>query len=371
MQSCIGHVGFPDSLAGIKAVLDGDDDTDMEKLLWPPEGRTGGGWTAPRWLTAGDIIFFYHSKKAEQRITRLLKASADPDNIEWQAVPDPEAAIERLGDQLEIARRYAGTIFGCALVTGSASYWRNDDTERDQDRHWRSNIYAPISREHIFARPLPDAAFRSALTLSPGGAITPLHGPAFEGLKMLLAEKNQLPDYLVNAQPGGVSFRDVDATNWIEICCAPTARFIDESQLRAYLLDYLLQDLKDPRTTVYEECRCGLGMSRLGFADYFVQIHGRWLPVEAKLNVRAERNLPGQVSKYVAVNEFVPSRGKRAGELIRGACTATCLVVDAVGIYLVNAGGYVGCAADRPLWHLTELTRALIPKIREQLRLVL
>ena len=64
VKSCIAHVGFPDSLAGLKSLFDGSDDTDMEKLLWPPEQDHNPGWTAPRWLTQGDIIFFYHTKKA-------------------------------------------------------------------------------------------------------------------------------------------------------------------------------------------------------------------------------------------------------------------------------------------------------------------
>lgn len=366
VQACIAHVSFPTSLAGLKEVFEGHDDTSMEKLLWPPDNDVGG-WTAPRWLTAGDIIFFYHTKKALQRITRLLK-TADADAEPWNALADPESAFQRLADQLEIAQEYAGTIFACARVTGAATYWRNDDVERDRDRHWRSNIYAEISRANVFVRPLTEDSFRPHLTISPGGAITPVHGSTFERLKQLLGEKNQLPDYFVNARPGGASFRNVDAKNWIDISCSSRARFIDESQLRTYLLDYLLEELKDPRTTVHQECRCRLDQKYRSIADYFVRVHGRWVPVEAKLNVRAERDLPGQVSKYLGVTQFSPTRGPRAGEVLGGSVASMCLVADVAGVYLLDTNGYVSCGPEQPLWERTLLTSATISAIRERLR---
>lgn len=365
VQSCIAHVGFPDSLAGLKSVFDGDD-TDMEKLLWPPEDDDDG-WTAPRWLTRGDIIFFYHTKRALQRATKLVK-SAIQDDEDWVALSDPDAAFERLVDQLEIAKEYAGTIFACAQVTGAASFWRNDDAERDRDRHWRSNIYAKIGRPYVLARPLPDHAFREHITISPGGANTPLHGQDFERVKELLAEKNHLPDYLVNARPGGLSFRNVSAKNWMTFSCSPEARFIDESQLRAYLLDYLLEELKDGRTNVYVECRCGLDKRHRSVADYFARIHGRWVPVEAKLSVLAERDLPGQVSKYVGVPEFSPTRGVGAGKLIDGPVAPICIAADAAGLYLLNTRGFLGCGPDQPLLRRTEINAASLSAFRERLR---
>jgi hypothetical protein len=282
VQSCIAHVSFPASLSGLKDIL-GENGTDMEKLLWPPEDEEGG-WTAPRWLAEGDVFFFYHTKKARGRIRQLLKQCSDVKTGDWSCDADREDAIARLIDQLEIAERYAGCIFGCALVNGAAAYSRAEGTEHDSTRHWRSNIYAPLCREYVFSYPLPDDRFRSVLTLSPGGALTPVHGQAFVELRQLLAESNHLPDYLSAAVPGGVSFRDIDKTNWMEVARSTSARFIDESQLRAFLLDYLVHDLKDARSAVYEECRCPCVAGHAGFADYFVRVNDQWFPVEAKLN---------------------------------------------------------------------------------------
>jgi hypothetical protein len=275
--------------------------------------------------------------------------------------------FERLADQLEIAQEYAGTIFASARVTGAASYWRNEDPDRDRERHWRSNIYATIDRPHVFARPLPDAVFRSHVTISPGGAITPLHGQSFETIKELLLAKNRLPHYLMDARPGGISFRDVNPSTWLEIACSSEARFIDESQLRAYLLNFLLEELKDPRTPVYEECRCARDGQHPSFADYFVRVNGRWMPVEAKLNVRAERDLAGQIAKYVGLNEFVPTRGTHAGKVIEASVGSTCLVADAEGLYLVTPTGYLGCGPDEPHLRRAEITRDTIKRLRRRL----
>lgn len=335
--------------------------SDIELLLDPSEGG-GDGWTAPRWITAGDVLFFYHTKKAKLRIERLLKQAARSGNDEWANVRDLDEARAFLNDQLAIAARYAGAVFGCALVTGASFF-----EEGDPHRFWRSNIYAPTGPVHVFPRPIPDTMFREHVSISPGGSNTPLDGQAFAGLKTLAAAHNELPDFLANAQPGGIGFRDVTSDNWIEVSCSPAACFIREAQLRTYMLDYLLEELKDLRTRVHQECRCERGGRCTGVADYFVSIGGVWLSVEAKLNVRAERDLPGQVAKYVAAREFVPTRGRSARKTVRGEVASICLVADVAGLYLVDENGYVGCSSDKPLWERTQLNASLIRSIREHL----
>ena len=278
---------------------------------------------------------------------------------------DAHSAFERLADQLEIARstpgppsRAHGQGTGIVLAErrrGARPGWPLAGTPREN---------GPTVR---FRPPAPRSGVPAHVTISPGGALTPLHGQSFERVKELLAEKNRLPDYLVNARPGGVSFRNVNATNWIAISCSPEARFIDESQLRAYLLDYLLEELKDPRTNVYVECRCGLDKRHPSVADYFARVHGRWVPVEAKLNVLAERDLPGQVSKYLGVSEFA-TRGVGAGKLIGGPVAPICIAADAEGLYLLNSGGYVGCGPRQPLLQRTKINAASLAAFRERLR---
>ena len=59
-------------------------------------------------------------------------------------------------------------------------------------------------------------------------------------IKQMLSERNELPEFLQHARIGGVSFRDVNKGTWRDISCAASTRFVDESQVRAYLLDYVL-----------------------------------------------------------------------------------------------------------------------------------
>src|SRR4051794_27818547 len=83
VQSCIAHVSFPRMLPELRRAWHaGDGYTDMELLLDPPEGHSGG-WTTPRWMTEGDILFFYHAKRAKQRIERFLAEANGPSNEEW------------------------------------------------------------------------------------------------------------------------------------------------------------------------------------------------------------------------------------------------------------------------------------------------
>ncbi|QOV89487.1 hypothetical protein [Humisphaera borealis] len=252
VQSCVAHVSFPSTLPELRRAYNaGGGYMEMELLLDTAKGHDRT-YSAPRWMTTGDVMFFYHTKRAKLRIERFLSAAKGPDNEEWgEEGKGLQTSIDYLNDQLAVAERYAGTIFGCTEVIGGAAFQKGD-----ADRHWRNNIYAPIGDVHIFKNPLRDSEFGSHIKINPGGTFTPLHGSSFSGLKGLLAQTNDLPPYLAIARPGGVSFRDIDANNWIDIACSPDARFIDESQLRAYLIDYLLEGIKDPRTAVHQECRC-------------------------------------------------------------------------------------------------------------------
>ena len=76
VQSCITSVSFPETLANVLHMVEGNQDmpdwaTDMDTLLhFDP--TIGYSWTAPKWITQGDLLFFYHTKNARQRTMRLL-----------------------------------------------------------------------------------------------------------------------------------------------------------------------------------------------------------------------------------------------------------------------------------------------------------
>jgi hypothetical protein len=200
------------------------------------------------------------------------------------------------------------------------------------------------------------------------GTLTPLYGSQFDGLRELLAAQNPLPDFLRQARYGELGFRSVNGENWPAVSCAPGARFIREEQLRAYLLDFLLGEIKDEATLLLEECHCYRGGDKTGgIADYFICVHGRWLPVEAKLNILVEADLLGQVARYTRVDSVVPSRGAVMGSRIPTDPSAICLVVDQSGLYVLADGRYLECAAGEPLWRRETLGHASRGSIREWL----
>jgi hypothetical protein len=328
-------------------------DIDLLLLFRPAHGIS---WTAPRWMTAGDILFFYHTRSGQKnaaRIAHQLRSGA----LGGRAIV---AAVERANVQ---AARYARTIFACAEVSGRST----DVPNEEGSQHFRSTIYAPLGAVHVFDEPLPSTEFTRAVTLSTGGTLTPVHGSALTQLKALLATHNQLPVFLRDAVPGAIGFRNVTRENWPTISTRPDRVFLDESQLRAYLLDYLLAEIKDQRTALLEECECFRAGVATGIADYFVQVHGRWIPVEAKLNVRAERDLSGQVRKYGQIDAFQPRRGPTPRTRYATQRGGTCLVADQAGLYVLVDGVYIGCSADRPAWARAALSHATGALVRARL----
>lgn len=237
-----------------------------------------GGWTAPRWIAPGDVMLFYHTKRVIPRIVRFSEILEHMrGHRDRAAARFARGAIPVLLREYQIARETSGTIFACARVLGAAEVDRSAE-ERKRMKHWRSPVYAKIGNVHVFDHPLPHAEFGRAVTLS-SGAITPLYGGAFDAVRDLLSARNRLPPYFRDARPTSVGFRDVTAATWRAVACGADARFLDEGQVRAFLIDYVLAELKDPRTRVHEECRCHVerdgrrGRSgAVPVADYFVRV---------------------------------------------------------------------------------------------------
>jgi hypothetical protein len=125
--------------------------------------------------------------------------------------------------------------------------------------------------------------------------------------------------------------------------------------------DYLLEELKDEGTPLLRECRCPTG----GRSDYFVKIGGNWVPVEAKQNILAERNILGQVKLYTGQSWFRPTQGAHKDETF-GGTSGTGLIVDESGIYVVSGGRFSDCSPGRPVWRREDIEHELIPGIRDR-----
>lgn len=360
-------------------------------------------------MIRGDILFFYMTKSARTRITKLsgeaklVYESSGDTSIGWRLLSGITRMLAKKGEQptekvrltmlktatnllntekaeqLETVRllehaanqaeRYAGTIFGRAEVAGAAKFIEN---EIGGSRRFQGNIFAPLSKVHIFKYPLPIEEFADHVQIRQG-ATTSLFGESFEAIKRLLEQRNTLPDYLRNARPAGRNFSEAGPDTWPEISCRKDARFVDESELREFLLNYLLDELKDEGTSILKECRCSRKRSvqslpKPGIADYFVKIHDFWIPLEAKLNTLAERNLVQQLRKYIQIDTFIPKLAPHKGEHFEALRQSLCLVADQHGIYLTSDGEFRNCSPGQPIWKREELDHSISRAIRDRIR---
>jgi hypothetical protein len=115
------------------------------------------------------------------------------------------------------------------------------------------------------------------------------------------------------------------------------------------------------------ECRCYREGAETGLADYFVNVGGEWIPVEAKLSVLAssETRLQKQVNRYIAIDSFSPTVGARVGESFAASSSPLCLVADQAGIYTTSNGEFQGCAFGKPAWRREELDHPSVTALRQ------
>lgn len=359
VQSCITTVSFPEFMDEFLLMVEKNGDgTDLHTLM-TLEADDEIGWSAARWMLEGDILFFYHAKKAKGRINRLIR---EAEELKLEGMK--RTRLKMLKQEAEYARGINGTIFACAYVVGPSEHYRSEEF------HFKSNVFAPLGTVHIFEHPLTTAEFSSVVKIGQA-TVTPLYGDQFAGIKTLLARTNRLPDFLANARHRDRHFRDVDKSNWLSISCQPDVRFIDEAQVRAYFIDYLLEAIKDPRTALYRECRCFRnGVSEhTGYADYFVTINQKWIPVEAKLSVLSEKDISGQIRKYINISHFIPTQTDRLGNEksltnIRAEHSDACVVIDQLGVYFTRGGEFIDCVPGYPLVSRTDLSQDALLKLR-------
>lgn len=327
------------------------EDFDLEEI---------GEWSAPKWTTKNDIIFFYLTKKRPiQRIKKLISLAEDiKDNI----------LLDILYRNKELIDVYKGTIFACAKVVGSAKHYQNN-----QDNHYKGNIYVSYAQCYVFENPLPLEKIEKHVKITRGATITPVRGQDFDGLKSELSKSNILPDYLKNVQGGNINFANINKDTWKQISCLPEKTFIDESQIRAYFLDYLLKEIKDENTSLLEECRCYIeNKYNNGIVDYCISINQQWIPVEAKLNISCEKNILDQVKKYTEADSFICTKGKNKSKTVTNS-HSFCIVADMFGLSLINKDQFVYGTPENPAWKREEFLydNTLIENLRLFIRQLL
>ncbi|WP_157531259.1 hypothetical protein [Mycobacterium sp. IS-1496] len=108
-------------------------------------------WTAARWMTEGDVLFFYHTNRGHKKIRRLLKelrrceSTRPGSNVE---------TIETLERNLVLSTGVESCIFACAPVQGSATYYAKEETF-----HFSSRSFVPFNQVSVFEKPLHSSDF--------------------------------------------------------------------------------------------------------------------------------------------------------------------------------------------------------------------
>lgn len=358
VQSCITTVSFPETIDGVLNMVKENSfianwSTDLDVLL-NSKRKESLFWTAPKWLTEGDIIFFYNTKRARLLTAGLLEEARENFRSKRKLV----ALLKRAK---EAANLYAGNIFACASVSGDTKLFEK------QNKHFASRLFAPLKEVFIFEKPLHQELFAHYLKIG-RSTVTPLFKKEFNGIRKLLTQENQLPEFLRNAVLGDQVFRNINLNNWRSISCSHDTKFVHESQLRSYLIDFLLNELKDKGTPLLEECECFRGSKKTGRVDYFVKIFGQWIPVEAKLDISKERNLFSQTAKYLNINSFVPHKGTHRYENFEVSSVPLCLVFDQSGLYFISRNNrFINSEIGNPRQKREKLTRDATSRIREEI----
>lgn len=359
IQSCIVSVSFPETLDGVLNMVKGNKSvakwaTDLDMLLnFRLEDEVF--WTAPKWLTQGDLIFFYQTKRAKIRTAKLLADAREK-------FPRKRSLINLLERAKENADLYAGSIFACASVAGATRLFEK------QEKHFVSRLFAPLKEVYVLGHPLRQEAFNDYVKIGLS-TITPIYEREFNGIKKLLEERDDVPPFLQDAALGDKTFKNANVGNWRSVSCQPDTKFIHEAQLRSYLIDFFLGEIKDIGTPLLEECECFRDKAKTGRADYFIKVGGRWIPVEAKLDISREKNLLIQAGKYMNISSFSPAKGTYRNQRLEVSSIPLCLILDQAGIYFISRKGrFIKSGIGKPRWKREKFTEDVASKIREEIK---
>ena len=363
VQAVINNISFPKSLEELFKVETVHGRFNVEDIFFDLENGGYTEWTMPKWCKTGDIVFFMHTKTAKATISKLktvLRASKDDYNAEDYAILS--SALER---GTELYQQYGGKIFAMGKVCESPFYDKGEDF--DFDPHWKSKIYAPIDSLYCFQEPIDISEFNIFIMLSRGGAITGVFGKVFEALKALIMSKNAVPRYLEESIAMPIPLAKITGDNWIQVASQYRRSFFLEKQFRAYYVDYLLESLGD-RKGFFMECPCIKQGRKPSFVDNVILLDEKYLPVEVKLNIYAEKDLIGQLRKYCALDALVLDKKKNRFAAFDKLFNRGVLTIDTDAVYWYSDLNQ----SIRQIWTLDSVSNKQdILDLREQIILLM
>ena len=326
VQAVILNIAFPKSLEEVLSIQKNYGYFDIESLMIDSEEGKFESWTVPKWCKIGDIIFYMHSKSSKGTIARL-KASLKGNPGDF-SIDDSSLLMPALERGVTLYEKYGGKIFAIGRVSGAPYY----DSIPEEMIHWKSKIYADVSDYFFLETPIDLSEFSNFIQISSRSAITPVFGKEFDTLKSLILRKNSTPDYFKESVSTPLPLSKVNQENWLQIVTKFRRSFFLEAQFRTYYVDFLLSCIGD-RKTFFKECTCIKRGKNKSFVDNVILIGGRYLPVEVKLRVGAEKDLIGQLRKYCGLDSLMLDAKKHRMAVHDRVVQHIVLVIDTNGVY--------------------------------------
>ncbi len=329
VQAFINNFSFPTNLDELQYLIGQREGYSIEGLLEDEETN----WTVPRWAKPGDIVFFMHAKTAISKITALVtELNKQKDSYTLEDFNVISAWLKRARD---LYNAYGGKIMAIGRVAGAPERLDTDDGD-DVTMHWSSKLYADIDSVIVLENPVDISEFNSFIQVTRGGAITPVLGDNYEKLRALIGRKNRLPRYVRESVAIPLPLRNINSRNWMEIAGDFRRSFNLEYQFRVYYVDYLLAKLGD-RSKFNKECRCCKPINPDSFVDNVIMLNGKYLSVEIKLDIHAEKNIKGQVIKYCDVDQCYLKQGDSNFITSTDMYDSSCLIIDTYKVYMYDA----------------------------------
>lgn len=326
VQAYISNISFPNSL---DEVYNYAHSFDMDEIIRC--GDDGAyeeretSWTAPKWCKKGDIVFFMHAKTANGKISRLKNELIS--NRELYSNSTFWTIMNALIRAKKIHDIYGGKIFAIGKISGEPTYEETDN----ESLHWKSKIYASIDDIFLLENLIDISEFNTEIEVSRQSSITPIFGNKFVFIQNLILKKNNIVEkYFIDSVAEPMPLYRLNDENWLKIVNCHRRGFFLEAQFRTFYVDRFLRIFGDTKA-FYKECGCKKENKSKTFVDNVIKLNGKYLPVEIKLSVMAERNINSQLSSYCNLKQLYLTVDKMVTENIY---EDKVLVIDTDKIYI-------------------------------------
>ncbi len=136
--------------------------------------------------------------------------------------------------------------------------------------------------------------------------------------------------YFIDSVAEPMPLYKLNDDNWLKIVNCHRRDFFLEAQFRAFYVDRFLKVLGDTKA-FFKECGCKKENRSKTFVDNVIKMNGKYLPVEIKLSVSAEKDINSQLMSYCNLKQLYLTADKVVTDNIY---KDNVLVIDTDKIYV-------------------------------------